>query len=90
MIRFRPFDVEIVNATINPRVRLDTTDSDKICDRKKDKGDVLITEIEIPFKVSLRNTYTECGEKCVRIQLETKTRTENGPETQSLYFAYFG
>ena len=58
MIHFRPFDVEIVNATINPRVRLDTTDSDKICDRKKDKGDVLITEIEIPFKVSLRNTDT--------------------------------
>eukprot|EP00092_Neocalanus_flemingeri_P028429 GFUD01030870.1.p1 GENE.GFUD01030870.1~~GFUD01030870.1.p1 ORF type:complete len:353 (+),score=74.22 GFUD01030870.1:64-1122(+) len=43
----RTFDVDIVNATITPRVRLDTTDPSKIeCGKN---GDVLITDIEIPF-----------------------------------------
>jgi len=43
----RPFDVDIVNATITPRVKLDTTDESKFdCG---ENGDVLITDIEIPF-----------------------------------------
>lgn len=41
------FDVDIVNATITPRVMLDTTDESKFDCGKN--GDVLITEIEIPF-----------------------------------------
>jgi len=41
------FDVDIVNATITPRVRLDTTDESKFGCSKS--GDVLITNIEIPF-----------------------------------------
>ena len=43
----RSFDVDIVNATITPRVILDTTDESKFDCGKN--GDVLITEIEIPF-----------------------------------------
>jgi hypothetical protein len=39
--------VDIVNATITPRVILDTTDESKFDCGKN--GDVLITEIEIPF-----------------------------------------
>jgi len=43
----RSFDVDIVNATITPRVRLDTTDESQFeCGKN---GDVLITDIEIPF-----------------------------------------
>ena len=43
----RPFDVDIVNATITPRVKLDTTDESEI--NCGENGDVLITDIEIPF-----------------------------------------
>jgi len=43
----RPFDVDIVNATITPRVKLDTTDESVLdCG---ENGDVHITDIEIPF-----------------------------------------
>jgi len=41
------FDVDIVNATITPRIKLDTTDQSKIDCGKN--GDVLITDIELPF-----------------------------------------
>merc|ERR1719495_2693871 len=43
----RPFDVDIVNATITPRVKLDTTDESEI--NCGENGDVLITDIEFPF-----------------------------------------
>ena len=42
----RPFFVDIVNATITPRVKLDTNDGYIGCG---ENGDVLITDIEIPF-----------------------------------------